>query len=262
LSNESYGEAMSESYDSLNSDIDYSAWADFLCDCMERFAKIEVKHICEIACGTGKMSTLLSKRGYKVTASDLSEEMLCLAENRAREENCRNLTLTKQDMRSFTAANKAQAVVCLLDSVNCLLKPSDVKMCFESAAKILDDGGVFLFDVNSKYKFENVYSDNAYVLEDDNVLCAWENYYNEKTHICDFYLSFFKERNNGLYERNDEHRRERMYTKRSLEKYLSESGFEVCGVFSDFDFSKGDEAKDERLYFAAIKRKNNGVKNA
>ena len=255
MSNESYGEAMSESYDSLNSDIDYVSWADFLEECIKRFSETEVKHICEIACGTGKMSVILSKRGYKLTSSDLSEDMLCFAEMRAREENCKNITFTKQDMRSFTASNKAGAVVCLLDSVNCLLKPDEVKQCFASAAKILVDGGVFLFDVNSKYKFENIYADNAYVLENENVLCAWENYYNEKTHICDFYLSFFKERSDGLYERNDEHRRERMYTVRSIEKYLAESGLSLCGVFSDFDFTKGDETKDERLYFAAVKNK-------
>ena len=246
---------MAESYDVLNCDIDYKAWADFLEEGIKRFAKVPVKHICEIACGTGKMSVILSKRGYKVTSSDLSEEMLCFAEMRSREENCKNLTFTKQDMRNFTAANKAGAVVCLLDSVNCLLKPNDVKMCFESAAKILVDGGVFLFDVNSKYKFENVYADNAYVLENENVLCAWENYYNEKTHICDFYLSFFKQRHDGLYERNDEHIRQRMYTAKNIEKYLSESGFTLCGVFSDFDFTKAEETKDERLYFAAVRNK-------
>jgi hypothetical protein len=91
------------------------------------------------------------------------------------------------------------------------------------------------------------------VLENENVLCAWENYYNDKTHICDFYLSFFNERPDGLYERDNEHRRERMYTVNNIRKYLSECGLSLCGVFSDFDFTDGDETKDERLYFAAVK---------
>ncbi len=243
-------------YDTLNGDIDYESWADFIEECFKRFAKIPIKHISEIACGTGTMSCLLSKRGYSVTASDLSEDMLSFADVKAQKEKCKNLIFTCQDMRTFKDSSMAQGVVCLLDSLNCLTTPKDVKICFESVNNALDKGGVFVFDVNSKYKFENVYSDNAYVLEDEGVVCAWQNFYNEKTKICDFYLTFFLEQQNGLYQRQDEQLKERMYTQKSLEKYLNECGFEICGVYSDFEFNNACEMCDERLYFVAVKKQN------
>ena len=245
---------MSEVYDRLNADVDAIVWAQFCIDCFEKFAECEVKHVCEIACGTGSVSIVLEKKGYKLTSSDLSEQMLSIADNKAYEAKCKNVVFAKQDMRSFTATNKAGAVICLLDSVNCLLTPKDVKSCFECAYDILVDGGVFVFDVNSKYKFENVYADNAYVLEDEGVLCAWQNFYDKDKKICDFYLTFFTENEDGLYERNDENMRERMYTQKNIEGYLKQVGFDDVHVFGGLDFSKADENTCERLHFVAVKK--------
>lgn len=253
MKSKGYGRCLSETYDKLNADVDANVWAQFCEDCFGRFAKTEVKHICEIACGTGSVSIVLEKKGYKMTSSDLSESMLSIADNKAFEAGCRNIVFAKQDMCSFTASNKAGAVICLLDSVNCLLTPKDVKSCFESAYDILVDGGVFVFDVNSKHKFENIYADNAYVLEDEGVLCAWQNFYDAEKKICDFYLSFFLENEDGLYEREDEHNKERMYSLKNITSYLAAAGFSEIKVFGGMDFSDADENRDERLFFVAVK---------
>ena len=251
MKNKGYGQYLSEVYDRLNSDVNSSEWADYCETCFDKFAKCEVKHICEIACGTGSVSVELEKRGYKLTSSDLSEDMLSIADNKAFEAGCRNVVFAKQDMCSFTASNKAGAVICLLDSVNCLLTPKSVKECFSSAHDILVDGGIFVFDVNSKYKFEKVYADNAYVLEDEGVLCAWQNFYDQNKRICDFYLSFFIENDDGTYSRHDEENRERMYTEKSIKAYLKEAGFSDIYVFGGFDFSVADENVNDRLHFVA-----------
>ncbi len=253
MSNKGYGRCLSETYDKLNADVDAGLWAQFCENCFEKFAQTQVKHICEIACGTGSVSIVLEKKGYKMTSSDLSESMLSIADNKAFEAGCKNIVFAKQDMCSFTASNKAGAVICLLDSINCLMTPKDVKSCFESAYDILVDGGVFVFDVNSKYKFENIYADNAYVLEDEGVLCAWQNFYDADKKICDFYLSFFLENEEGLYERHDEHNRERMYTVKNILSYLESQGFSKTYAFGGMDFSEADENKDERLFFVAVK---------
>ena len=71
MKNEAYGRYLSEVYDKLNSDVPAQAFAQFCEDCFKRYAKVEVKHICEIACGTGSVAIELEKKGYKVTASDL-----------------------------------------------------------------------------------------------------------------------------------------------------------------------------------------------
>lgn len=253
MKNKGYGQYLSEVYDKLNADVNPSVWADFCEECFKKYAECEVKHVCEIACGTGSVSIELEKRGYKMTSSDLSEDMLSIADNKAFEAGCRNVIFAKQDMCSFTASNKAGAVICLLDSVNCLLSPKSVRECFSSAYDILVDGGVFVFDVNSRYKFENIYADNAYVLEDEGVLCAWQNFYDEQKKICDFSLSFFIENDDGTYSRHDENNKERMYTEKNIRAYLKEAGFDKVYCFGGMDFSDADENITDRLHFVALR---------
>ncbi len=249
-----YGNTMASVYDALNDSIDYAAWADFLIRIFEKYSERDVKRICEIACGTGSMSTELSLRGYDVTASDISPEMLTEAEYKSRQAGA-SVRYVSADMRSFSLYSAADVCICLLDSMNYLLSPSDFSEAVKSVYKNLANGGLFVFDINSKSKFENTYSDNAYVIENEGVLCAWQNFYNAKSKICDFYLSIFTECEDGRYVRTDEHQRERMYTLRSVKKILSDCGFELCGVFSDYDFTEGNEEKDERLYIVAKKLK-------
>ena len=219
-----YGNTMASVYDALNDGIDTGAWADFICSAFEKYSGRKVSRICEIACGTGSMAIEMSKRGYDVTASDLSLEMLTEAEFKSRNENA-NVRFVSADMRSFSLYTKADAVLCLLDSLNYLTKPSDLAETFASVHKNLADGGLFVFDINSKKKFETTYGDNAYVIENEGVLCAWQNFYNPKTKICDFYLSIFTENEDGRYDRTDEHQRERMYTLRSVKKALCDAVF-------------------------------------
>ena len=255
MNNKQYGSAMSNAYDVLNDGIDHNEWADFIEECVSRFSDIPVKEICETACGTGSMSCELAKRGYSVTAGDLSEDMLTAAEMKARDMNL-SVRFVLQDMRSAKMYSEKDLAICLLDSMNYLTKREDIASALESAAGALKNGGLFIFDMNSKYKFENIYSDNSYVLESDGVYCGWQNYYNPKTKICDFYLSIFTENDDGSYTRCDEYQREKMYTVRQMTKLIDESGFELCGIFSDFDFGIADENLNERLYYVLKKRGN------
>lgn len=249
-----YGNTLASVYDALNDGTDVAAWADFICEIAKRYSDIPIKKICELACGTGTMATELALRGFEVTASDISNEMLTEAEFKSRQAGA-NVRFFLADMRNFSLYSKADAMICLLDSMNYLAKPADFSDTLESVYDNLESGGIFIFDINSKYKFENIYADNAYVLENDGVLCAWQNFYNSKTKICDFYLSVFTECADGRYERTDEHQRERMYTLRSVKKMILNSGFELCGVFSDYNFSQADENVDERLHIVLKKNK-------
>ena len=148
-----YGNTMASVYDALNDGIDTKAWADFICSVFDKYSGREVSKICEIACGTGSMAIEMSKRGYDVTASDLSLEMLTEAEFKARNENA-NVRFVSADMRSFSLYTKADAILCLLDSMNYLTKPSEFAEALASVHKNLADGGLFVFDINSIFWYK------------------------------------------------------------------------------------------------------------
>ena len=251
--NQLYGYALASAYDKLNDGICHSEWADFIEECIKRYSDIPVSEISEAACGTGSMAIELARRGYSVTASDISEEMLSAAEHKARVAEV-PVRFVLQDMRHLKMFAQKDLALCLLDSMNYLTKREDVLQALLSTENCLRDGGLFIFDMNSKYKFENIYSDNAYVLESDGVFCSWENSYNPKTKICDFYLSIFAEQEDGRYTRSDESQKEKMYAVRQMKSIISETGFELCGIFSGFDFADPDEDRDERLYYILRKQ--------
>lgn len=248
-----YGRYLSETYDLLNTDIDYEKWADFYQECFEKYGKNKVKSICEMACGTGSMAIILSRRGYNVTAFDLSEDMLSIADKKARGCDVNNIRFTFQDMRSFKVYSCVQGIICMLDSLNCLTDNAQLLEAFESAYNALEDGGVFVFDVNSKGKFQRVYADNSYILEEDGVLLAWQNYYSLSTKKCNMYLSFFLEEEDGRYSRFDECIVQKMHTMKSLDKLLDQVGFKVEARVSGFDFSPADENADDRIFYICTK---------
>ncbi len=255
-------DAIAGVYDRLNAEIDYGAWADFVEQCFDRFLTARPRMVLDLACGTGSMTLSLARRGYDMIGVDGSVDMLSVAYDRmAQESEPVRVLYLQQDMRAFELYGTVGAVTCCLDSVNYLLSVKDVRACFCCVHNYLDPDGLFLFDVNTPYKFKNIYGDLSYILEDEiaptaegekprAVYCGWQNFYDEQSGICQFDLSLFEEMPDGSYIRSDEHQKERCYTEAQLKTLLEECGFEFLGMWSDFSFS-APTANTERWYIAA-----------
>ena len=253
-------DAIAGVYDRLNAEIDYGAWADFVERCFERFLGTRPEMVLDLACGTGSMTLELARRGYDMIGIDGSVDMLMVARDRmAQDENTPSILYLLQDMRAFELYGTVGAVTCCLDSVNYLLREEDVQKCFACVHNYLDPDGLFLFDVNTPYKFQNIYGDCAYILEDEiadgedashAVYCGWQNQYDAESGICDFYLTLFEEQEDGGYARAEEHQRERCYSLEQLKAWLQACGFEFLGVWSDYAFSAPVE-DTPRWYIAA-----------
>ena len=238
-------------YDAFNGDISYTEWADFFEQIIKKHYNGKPELILDLGCGTGSMTLELARRGYDMTGVDYSPEMLDIARERAeKEEIGEGILWLCQDMREFELYGTVDVTVSCLDCINHLTSVKDLKRCLSLVHNYLIPGGLFIFDVNGKSKFENVYADETYCMEQEDAVCVWQNYYNEKSKLCDFYITLFKECDDGRYERYDEHQRERMYTVRTLKKALAESGFEFVGAYSDFEFSDADD-NNERIYVVA-----------
>ncbi|MBQ7380620.1 MAG: methyltransferase domain-containing protein [Clostridia bacterium] len=239
--------AIAEIYDRLNAEIDYGAWADFIEKNFERYLAEKPSLLLDLACGTGSMTVALSERGYDMIGVDGSEEMLSVAYERSAG---KNILYLLQDMRRFELYGTVGAVTSCLDSLNYLTGDGDLKECFSTVHNYLEPDGLFLFDMNTPYKFERVYGNNSYILEDEDAYCGWQNEYDEKTRLCRFYLSVFREDGEGRYFREDEEQCERCYSMEEIRAALAETGFELLSVSAGYDFSEiGEET--ERWYFAA-----------
>ena len=237
-------------YDKINADINYSAWADFVEAIVEKHGIRTPELWLDLGCGTGRMTLELALRGRDMTGIDYSPEMLDIAREEAERLGIDSVLWLCQDMREFELYGTVDVAISCLDTINHLITKKDLDKCLKLVHNYLAPEGLFIFDINGKYKFENVYADNSYVMEEDGAVCIWQNYYNEKTQKCDFYITLFEENEDGLYERFDEHQQEKMYTLRSIKNSLSVNNLEFIGAYSDYNFTDATD-ESERIYVVA-----------
>src|SRR5207249_2778368 len=84
---------------------------------------------------------------YEVTGVDLSEEMLGVARKKVR-----GVRLFQGDMRKVALGEQFDAVLCVYDSINHLVRFRDWEAVFRRAREHLVDGGVLLFDINTEHR--------------------------------------------------------------------------------------------------------------
>lgn len=106
------------------------------------------KTLLELACGTGAVMKQLSS-SYEVTGVDRSEAMLAVAR-----EKLPGARLVEGDMTTVDLGETFDVVLCAFDSINHLLRFEEWEAVFDRAHAHLDDGGLFVFDVNTPGQLE------------------------------------------------------------------------------------------------------------
>jgi ubiquinone/menaquinone biosynthesis C-methylase UbiE len=235
-------------YDLLMDEVDYDGWVDYLEEIFKA-SGISISTILEIGCGTGNIANRLAERGYKVIASDISDDMLTLAQDKAIEMGVK-VNYVHQDMRDIRLNNPVDCIICVCDGINYILSNDDLEKVFKGVHRNLNSNGLFVFDINSHYKISTVIGNNTFGYSGEEICYIWENYYNPKTRICDYYLTFFKRIEGDMYHRFEETHRQKAYLIQEMEKQLIKCGFKVEGVYQTFTFEKPGE-KSERINFTA-----------
>ena len=243
--NELY-EALAPFYAELNGDVSYDRMARYVAKCFSTHFKGDVKDVLDLGCGSGNMTFPLLSLGYSMIGVDASENMLAEAKVAKRGDEVLWLC---QDMRSFELYGTVEGVVSTLDCLNHLLKREDVLSTLKLVHNYLVPGGIFVFDINSPYKFKEIYGENSYVLETENAFCVWQNFYNERSGRCHFAVDLFEE-DGGLYTRKSADRQEQMYTERQMRTMLEKTGFTVLSVTDDYTDAPISPTT-ERLTFVA-----------
>lgn len=241
-------ESIASVYDIFNGSYDYAALCDYIAKEIAENEKINTSLVLDLACGTGNITFLMREKGYDMTGVDASADMLSVAREKAVEKSVTDILWLCQDMRSFELYGTVDACVCTLDSLNYLTDADGLKKCFSLVHNYLIPDGVFVFDVNTPYRYKNIYGNNDYILYGENSLCAWHNSYSERSRLCRFYLSVFTKKHGDIYEREDEEQTERCYTMRQIKKYLAETGFEIIRISGDLSGSAPKD-NDEKWYF-------------
>ena len=233
-------------YDALTEDVDYKARTEYLCSLFKKFDRMPTL-LLDMACGTGNFSCEFAKKGMQVIGVDVSSDMLSVAQQK----NTENIMYLCQSAEELELYGTVDGAVCLLDSVNHIIDEDALQTAFQKIALFLEKDRLFIFDVNTEYKHKEILGNNNFIIEKDDVFCAWQNFYDESEKITDIVIDIFAE-SNGTYNRYCEEFSERFYNDATLKSMLEKAGFCLEAVYDEMT-TESPKADSQRVYYVARK---------
>lgn len=232
-------------YDLFMDNVPYEEWSHYLISLLEEYG-VSDGLVLDLGCGTGKMTRLLTKAGYDMIGVDNSEEMLQIA----MEQGTEGILYLCQDMREFELYGTVAAVVSICDSVNYILEEEDLLSVFRLVNNYLDPGGVFIFDLNTLYKYRELLGETTICENREEGSFIWENYFDEEEQINEYDLTLFIREESGLFRKYEETHYQRGYELETIKQLLDEAGMEFVAAYDAFT---REQPKDdsERIYVIA-----------
>lgn len=252
---EAYGE-FAKVYDMFMDNINYEEWRDYLVQRLREYG-ISDGLVLELGCGTGTMTELLADAGYDMIGVDNSEEMLAEAMEK-RAESGHEILYLLQDMQEFELYGTVRAIVSVCDSLNYLTEEEDLLAVFRLVNNYLDPGGIFLFDMNSVYKYQEMLGDRTIAENREDGSFIWENSYDPESGINVYELALFLPREDGLYEKCEEVHYQRAYELEDVKELLSEAGMELLAVYDAYTLDPAEPKSGRWTILAREHGKNVG----
>ena len=212
-----------EVYDLFMDNVPYEQWAEYITGLLREYG-IEDGLVLDLGCGTGTMTELLAEAGYDMIGIDQSEEMLEEALEK-KEASGHDILYLCQDMREFELYGTVRAIVCVCDSMNYILEEEEILDILSAAAyNYLDYDGLFIFDLNTEYKYREILGEQTIAENREEGSFIWENYYDEAQRINEYQLTLFVKEKEDLYRKFEETHYQRAYSLDTVRNLVERSG--------------------------------------
>lgn len=243
--------SFAEVYDRFMDNIPYKDWCEYVTGLLDEYG-IRDGLILDIGCGTGSFTELLADQGYDMIGIDNSGDMLQIAmEKRVR--SGKDILYLMQDMREFELYGTVRAVVSICDSMNYILEYDEMAEVFRLVNNYLDPGGIFIFDLNTMYKYETLMGDSTIAEDREECSFIWDNHYDKETRINEYGLSLFIREEENVYRKYTEAHYQRAYSLDEVTMAINQAGMDFLAAFDAF--TKAPVKEDsERIYIIARER--------
>lgn len=243
-------------YDMFMDNVPYEQWAEYLHGLLKKNG-VKKGIVCELGCGTGKMTRKLRDYGYDMIGVDLSMEMLQIAMEQETNSDQGEILYLNQDMREFELYGSVAAVVSVCDSLNYITEKEDLLKVFKLVNNYLDPGGTFIFDMNTPYYYKKILGEQTICDNREEGSLIWENYYDPETKINEFDITIYIGKDTGksnIFERFEETHYQRAYTISEITGLLKKAGLTDIKAYEVMTRTQPG-TKTERVYFTAHKMK-------
>ena len=241
--------SFSQVYDLFMDNVPYEDWSRYVTGLLAEYG-ITDGLVLDLGCGTGKMTRLLADAGYDMIGVDYSEEMLEVARERQDEQNRDDILYLMQDMREFELYGTVRAVISICDSINYILEEDDLRHVFELVNNYLDPKGIFIFDLNTVYKYRELRGVNTISENREESSFIWDNYFYEDEMVNEYDLTLFIREKDNLYRKYEELHYQKAYELEQVKRLLEEAGMEFVAAYDAFTHEPVRE-DSERIYIIA-----------
>lgn len=195
--------------------------------------------VLDLACGTGAATVIFARQGLSATGLDLSPDMLDVAAESARAAGVQ-VEWRTGDMTSFATDRTVDLCTCLYDAINYLADLTEIAGLAGSAFDALAPGGHLAFDINTRRKLAEHWSEMTIIAaNDDDRFLTYRSWFEEERGVSPLIITGFERGDDGTWSRFDEEHVETAFAIDDVRNELASAGFEQIDVL---DWGEGNAA--------------------
>lgn len=200
--------------------------------------------ILDMACGSGRHAVIFAKRGFDVTAVDLSQRLLSDAKATARENDVK-INFVLSDILDFETTQRFNLALNLFTSIGYFDNDEDNFRVILKANELLIDGGYFVIDYfNKNYLLKNLIPTSVF---SENGLRITQNRIIEGNRV----RKNISIESNGLVE--EYYESVRLYNHDEMLTHIKKAGFNIFNEFGDYNGNNFNKESSPRLIIVAKK---------
>ena len=236
-----------EVYDVFQDNVPYEEWCSYVTGLLKEYQVMDGL-VLDLGCGTGSLTGLMARSGYDMIGIDNSGEMLQIAMNK-RNASGLDILYLLQDMRGFELYGTVKAVISICDSMNYIMEYQELVEVFRLVNNYLDPKGVFIFDLNTEYKYRELLADNTFAEDREESSFIWNNFYDEEDKVNEYDLTLFV-KEGELYRKFEETHYQRAYGLDQIQQAIRDGGLEFVAAY-DACTRNPVQQDSERIYVIA-----------
>lgn len=245
-------------YDALMRDIPYRRWRDYVAALVQLAGRQQILSerlpVLDLACGTGTLTLEYARDGHRVVGVDISPDMIAVARQKA---------AARQLPAEFRVGDAAELseepgafglCISLFDSLNYVTDPARLQESFRRVRKVLMDGGLFIFDLNTSVALERRMFDQEDLTPGESVRYRWRSTYDPATRLCRVNMEFWVRNADGTEDSFVEVHWQRAYSDDEVRHMLSAAGFVRVTGYEAYRLKPPGPQSDRIFYVAEVGR--------